>query len=176
MTCSSHLILLHYLNWWTLDTKGPSPVSWPAFELLFMLPAAWKKCWWRGGGLALRAARILLKFSSSHALTLGLWVIWTCGACHCIVSCTLCNGMLPKPNGRQVLQVETLRKCKDDKKWLQILRRFFKGFSYIQKSDSSYCLLKVKRLKWYRVLLLINSSFNHNAMPDCKFAHVMNSC
>lgn len=49
MTCSSHLTLLHYLNWWTLDTKGPSPVSWPAFELLFMLPAAWKKCWWWGG-------------------------------------------------------------------------------------------------------------------------------
>lgn len=137
--------------------KGAQPCLVTGIRTSFHVACCLKKVLVAGGLLTLWAARILLKFSSSHALTLGLWVIWTCGACHCIVSCTLCNGVLPKPNGRQVLQVETLRKCKDDKKWLQILRRFFKGFSYIQKSDSSYCLLKVKRLKWYRVLLLINS-------------------
>lgn len=38
MFCSSHLTLLHYLNWWTRETNGPSPVSWPPLEPLFMLP------------------------------------------------------------------------------------------------------------------------------------------
>lgn len=45
---SSHLTLLHYLNWWTLiETKGPGPVSWPVLELLFMLPVKRKV---KGGG------------------------------------------------------------------------------------------------------------------------------
>lgn len=129
----------------------------------------------RGGLLTLWAARILLKFSSSHALTLGLWVIWTCGACHWIVSCTLCNGVSPKPNGRQVYRWRRWENVKMTKKRLKFSEDFSK-VSLISKVRFIISLLRVRRLKWYRVLLLINSSFNHNAMPAGKFAQVMNSC
>lgn len=54
MACSSHLTLLYYLNWWTLvETKGPSPVSWPMLEPLSLLLV-------KGGSLTSCAAGILL--------------------------------------------------------------------------------------------------------------------
>lgn len=129
-------------------------------------------CWWRGRGLlTLWAARILLKFFHLAMPSL-LAYEWF----ELVERVTVSFPVLCAMGCRQSLIEDSFYrwrlwengKCKDDKNWLQIL--------LYPKSDSSYCLLRVKRLKWYRVLLLINSSFNHNAMPDGKFAQVMNSC
>lgn len=107
MSCSSHLTLLHYLNWWTPETTGPSPVSWPALEPLFMLPVKKKKgvgVGWGGVTDLMRCWDITLHL---HQAAPSLWTREWFEPVERVtaplpVHRARRNSWLPKPNGRQV--------------------------------------------------------------------------